>query len=98
MLCRWDPHNIPIIAERPGKIRFEDIVEGETMKREKEPGSNIKRMVIMEHKGELHPQIVIEDDEGNPDRALSDSGEGAHLEVKDGAKIKAGADARQDAA
>ncbi|MCA9319877.1 MAG: DNA-directed RNA polymerase subunit beta', partial [Planctomycetes bacterium] len=54
MLCKWDPHNIPIIAERAGKIRFEDIVEGETMKREKEPGSNVRRMVIMEHKGELH--------------------------------------------
>ncbi|MCA9323362.1 MAG: DNA-directed RNA polymerase subunit beta', partial [Planctomycetes bacterium] len=90
MLCRWDPHNIPIIAERPGRVRFEDIVEGETMKRDKEPGSNIKRMVIMEHKGELHPQIVIEDNEGNP-IGLYPIPEKAHLEVKDGAKIKAGA-------
>ncbi len=89
MLCRWDPHNIPIIAERAGKIRFEDIVEGETMKREKEPGSKIRRMVIMEHKGELHPQLIIEDDEGNP-IGLYPIPEKAHIEVKDGAKVKAG--------
>jgi DNA-directed RNA polymerase subunit beta' len=89
VLCRWDPHNIPIIAERPGKIRFEDIVEGETMKREKEPGSRIRRMVIMEHKGELHPQIVVEDDDGNP-VGLYPIPEKAHLDVKDGAKVKAG--------
>ena len=90
VLCRWDPHNIPIIAERAGKIRFEDIVEGETMKREKEPGSNVRRMVIMEHKGELHPQIVIEDNDGNP-IGLYPIPEKAHLDVKDGQKMKAGA-------
>ncbi|MEZ6195985.1 MAG: hypothetical protein R3F20_09700 [Planctomycetota bacterium] len=89
VLCRWDPHNIPIIAERPGKVRFEDIVEGETMKREKEPGSRIRRMVIMEHKGELHPQLVIEDNDGHP-IGLYPIPEKAHLEVKDGAKVKAG--------
>ncbi|MEE9393760.1 MAG: DNA-directed RNA polymerase subunit beta' [Planctomycetota bacterium] len=89
VLCRWDPHNIPIIAERPGKVRFEDIVEGETMKREKDPGSKVRRMVIMEHKGDLHPQIIIEDDDGNP-IGLYPIPEKAHLEVKDGKKIKAG--------
>ena len=89
MLCKWDPHHTPIIAERGGIIRFEDIVEGETMKREKEPGSNIRRMVIMEHKGELHPQIVIEDKDGNPVTSYPIP-EKAHLEVKDGKKIKAG--------
>ncbi len=89
MLCKWDPHHTPIIAERGGVIRFEDIVEGETMKREKEPGSNIRRMVIMEHKGELHPQIIIEDKDGNPVTSYPIP-EKAHLEVKDGKKIKAG--------
>ena len=89
-ICQWDPHNIPIIAERAGRIRFEDIVEGETMKREKEPGSNIRRMVIMEHKGDLHPQIVIEDESGNP-IGLYPIPEKAHIEVKDSKKVKAGA-------
>ena len=38
MLCEWDPHNVPILAEDGGKVRFEDIVEGETLRNEMRPG------------------------------------------------------------
>jgi len=63
MLCEWDPHNIPILAEVGGKVRFDDVVEGETMKVETDPSGHVRRTII-EHKGDLHPQIVIEDAEG----------------------------------
>src|SRR5690606_24069162 len=59
-LCEWDPHSIPILSETGGKVRFEDLVEGETIRGEMDP-SGKKRYVIMEHKGDLHPQIVVED-------------------------------------
>ena len=39
MLCEWDPHNIPILAEVGGKVRFEDIVEGETMRKSRRDAS-----------------------------------------------------------
>jgi DNA-directed RNA polymerase subunit beta' len=65
VLCQWEPHSIPIMAEVTGRIRFEDIVDGETMREEKDPSGNVQRQ-IMDHKGELHPQIVLEDDEGKP--------------------------------
>ena len=26
VLCQWDPHSIPILAEVPGRVRYEDIV------------------------------------------------------------------------
>ncbi len=88
MLCEWDPHNIPILAEMGGTVRFEDIVEGETMKVELDPSGH-KRRTIIEHKGDLHPQIVIVDAEGKtldykyiPERAS--------IEVEDGAMISAG--------
>jgi DNA-directed RNA polymerase subunit beta' len=42
VLCEWDPHRFPILAEVGGKVRFEDIVEGETMRIEKDPG-NVRR-------------------------------------------------------
>jgi DNA-directed RNA polymerase subunit beta' len=64
-LCQWDPHAIPIISEVSGKVRYEDVVEGETMRLEKDAGGTIRRL-IMDHKGELHPQIVIEDEDGKP--------------------------------
>ena len=44
MLCEWDPHSIPILAEVGGKVRFEDIVEGETMRIEKDPSGHIRRI------------------------------------------------------
>jgi len=58
----WDPHRTPILAEKDGRVRFEDIQEGETARAETEgKGDNRKRLVIVEHKGERHPRIVIED-------------------------------------
>ena len=89
LLCEWDPHTSPLIADVPGVVAFEDIVDNETMKFEQEAGSRKKRMVIMEHKGALHPQIVLLDKDGAkvqqyhvPERAV--------IEVKEGQKIKAG--------
>ena len=88
MLCEWDPHNIPILAEVGGKVRFDDIVEGETMKVEPDPSGHVRRTII-EHKGDLHPQVIIVDAEGKtldykyiPERAS--------IEVADGQMISAG--------
>ncbi|MBI1849686.1 MAG: DNA-directed RNA polymerase subunit beta', partial [Planctomycetes bacterium] len=88
-LVKWDPHNTPILAEREGVVRFDDIVDGVTMKEEKDPGSGVRRKVIIEHKGDLHPQIVIEDDKGTP-LGLYPIPEKAHIEVEEGEKIVAG--------
>ena len=48
VLCRWDPHNIPILSERGGSVRFEEIVAGKTMKEEVDPVSGVRRVVIIE--------------------------------------------------
>jgi DNA-directed RNA polymerase subunit beta' len=63
VLVQWDPHSIPILSEVPGKVRYEDVVEGETLRVEKDPSGHLRRM-IMEHKGVYHPQIVLEDESG----------------------------------
>ncbi|MDA1193620.1 MAG: DNA-directed RNA polymerase subunit beta' [Planctomycetota bacterium] len=89
VLFTWDPFNVPIMAERDGVVRFDDIVENKTMREEVDPGSGVRRYVIMEHKGDLHPQIIIEDDKGTP-IALYPIPERAHLEVMPGAKVAAG--------
>jgi DNA-directed RNA polymerase subunit beta' len=62
-LCEWDPHLTPILAEVGGFVRFQDVAEGETVRLEQEGGS--ARFAVIEHKGEKHPQIVVEDKEGN---------------------------------
>ncbi len=86
-LCEWDPHLTPILAESGGFVRFQDIAEGETVRLEQEGGSS--KFVVIEHKGEKHPQIVIEDKDGNvldyhylPAKA--------RIEVVEGQEIKPG--------
>ena len=45
VLCEWDPHSIPILAETGGQVRFEDLVEGETMRGEKDPSGHIRFVI-----------------------------------------------------
>ncbi len=82
VLCEWDPHNIPILAEVGGKVRYEDIVEGETMRIETDASGHVRR-TIMEHKGDLHPQVLIEDAEGHI-LAYNYIPEKAGIEVQEG--------------
>ena len=85
---QWDPHSIPILSEVSGKVRYEDVVEGETLRVEKDPSGHLRRM-IMEHKGVYHPQVVLEDETGKildfyylPEKA--------YIEVAQGEMVKAG--------
>jgi DNA-directed RNA polymerase subunit beta' len=89
LLAQWDPHNVPIIAGKDGAIRYEDIKKGETMQEERDPRSGVLRRVIMEHKGELHPQLVLTDDKGGV-LEVHPLPEKAHIEVSEGDKIRAG--------
>jgi DNA-directed RNA polymerase subunit beta' len=89
IICDWDPNNIPILAETDGRVRFEDIVEGKTVKQEIDRVSDVQRMVVMEHKGDLHPQVIIEDENGKP-LGLYPVPEKAHIMVTEGQAIHAG--------
>ena len=89
VLCEWDPHSIPILAETGGKVRFEDLIEGQTMRSEKDPSGHI-RYVIMEHKGDMHPQVVVEDPADGKILDFYYMPERAHLEVDEGQMITPG--------
>ena len=88
-LCRWDPHSIPIIAEEGGIVKYEDIKEGVTLRREKDASTGIERRTIMEHKGDLHPQILILDDHKKVKKPYFIP-ERANLQVTDGQRIANG--------
>jgi DNA-directed RNA polymerase subunit beta' len=89
VLCNWDPHAIPIIAQLGGRVRLEDCVEGQSIRVERE-GSGTMRRTVIEHKSGLHPQVVVEDGAG---RILDFYylPEGASIEVEDGGQVSAGA-------
>ncbi|MEQ8765815.1 MAG: DNA-directed RNA polymerase subunit beta', partial [Planctomycetota bacterium] len=88
VMVEWDPHNVPILCEVDGKVRFDEVVEGKTMRREEDTGSK-SRMVIIEHKGDLHPQIIIDDKNGSP-IAVYPLPEKAHIEAREGESVVAG--------
>ncbi|MDX9703324.1 MAG: DNA-directed RNA polymerase subunit beta' [Candidatus Auribacterota bacterium] len=86
---KWDPYNIPILSERPGIVRFSDIIEGVTMKKEIDESTGLVGTVIIEHKEELHPQIVLYDlnDEVVAQYSIPAN---AHIVVEDGQEVDAG--------
>jgi DNA-directed RNA polymerase subunit beta' len=88
-LFKWDPHRTPILAEVAGLIRFVDIIEGETIGIEEERKGQAGKPVVIEHKGDKHPQIIIED----PDGKILDVHylpAGARIEVLEGQQVQAG--------
>ena len=86
---QWDPYNVPILSEKAGKVKFHDIIEGVTMKQEMDETTGQEAMVLVEHKEDLHPQIIISDDSGEP-VANYPIPSGAHVVVTEGSKIVAG--------
>jgi DNA-directed RNA polymerase subunit beta' len=88
-LFYWDPHRTPILAEVSGQIAFVDIIEGETIRLEEERKGQIGRPVVVEHKGDTHPQIIIEDADGKI-LDVHYLPAGARIEVDQGQQVRAG--------
>ena len=88
-LCQWDPHHVPILAEFKGKIRYEDVIEGKTLKIERDARRGTVRKQVIEHKGDLHPQLVLEDSKGQA-LALYPIPERAYIEVEEGVGVGPG--------
>ena len=89
ILIEWNPHLTPILAEETGLVRFKDIEIGKTIRQETSKGAEQNEMIVIEHTGEMHPQILIEDKDGNildfhhlPAKC--------RIEVKEGQKINQG--------
>lgn len=89
IFVRWDPYTSPILTEVDGRVRLEDIKEGVTMREETDPATGLIERVIVEHKGDYHPQIVVEDKEAQV-LAVYSLPTGAHIIVKDEQWIKSG--------
>ncbi len=58
----WEQHNIPIICDRPGYAKYEDLVEGISTERVTNKQTGQVELIVKQHRGELHPQIAIYSD------------------------------------
>jgi len=86
---QWDPYNVPILSEKAGRVRFQDIIEGVTMKQEADETTGQEAMVIVEHKEDLHPQVLVHDTRGEI-VASYPIPSGAHIVVHENDRIVAG--------
>jgi DNA-directed RNA polymerase subunit beta' len=87
---QWDPHNVPILTEKAGRVEFRDMIPGVTVKSEIDEATGLKGTVVIEHKEDLHPQIVIVDEKTKDILASYSIPAGAHVAVSEGKKIQAG--------
>lgn len=63
-IAEWEQHNIPIICDRPGYAKYEDLVEGISTEKEVNKQTGQIELIVKQHRGELHPQIAIYADQG----------------------------------
>ena len=89
VFVQWDPYNVPIISEKPGAIKFHDIIEGVTIKQEMDEATGQLSLVVIDYKEDLHPQVIVANSKGEP-IANYPIPSGAHIVVEEGDTIVAG--------
>jgi DNA-directed RNA polymerase subunit beta' len=87
-LVTWEQHAVPVITEREGVVDFRDMIPGITLGKSGEKGSD--QMIVLEHKEDLHPQIVIVHPKSKEILASYSIPAGAFMSVKKGDKVDAG--------
>ncbi|TFH02182.1 MAG: DNA-directed RNA polymerase subunit beta', partial [Calditrichales bacterium] len=61
-LFDWDPYSSIILADRTGKIEFEDLIENMTYREETDEQTGLRQRVVVEAKNKnLNPHIYIQD-------------------------------------
>ena len=90
VIAKWDPFNAVIVTENPGKIVFEDVIEGVTYRVESDETTGLREMIIIESKdrGKV-PSAHIVDENGELIRTYNFP-IGGHLAVEDNQVVKAG--------
>ena len=89
IFCKWDPYTVPILTEVSGTVRYEDFVVGVSVEEEVDAATGLTERIIVEHKEDLHPQLVLV---GDNDEILGfyPIPTGAHVVVNEGEKITQG--------
>jgi len=90
VFAEWDPYTSPILTEISGVVKYEDIELEHTVKEEYDEVSGHTRLVVIEYKGEYHPQILVLNDDLTEVLGFYPLPPGAIILVKDGEKTSAG--------
>ncbi|KFE33472.1 DNA-directed RNA polymerase subunit beta' [Thioclava atlantica] len=100
-LIEWDPYTLPIIAEKPGKVRFVDLVSGISVREDTDDATGMTQKIVSDWRAapkgnDLKPEILVLGEDGEPVR--NEAGNpvtypmsvDAILSVEDGQDVKAG--------
>ncbi len=100
-IAEWDPYTLPIITDKEGIVKYEDLLDGETMREVVDESTGLTSKVVMDwkqHAGrtERKPHIALLDEKGDVIRA-SNGMEArfflpvdAVLSVESGQKVRVG--------
>ncbi len=90
-IAQWEQHNVPIICERPGFVKYEDLVEGISTQKEINKQTGQTELIVKQHRGELHPQIIIYADKDYSELVGTYAiPSGAFISVQEGQHVLAG--------
>ncbi|QYE34843.1 DNA-directed RNA polymerase subunit beta' [Polymorphobacter sp. PAMC 29334] len=93
-LADWDPYTLPVITEKSGKVKYQDLIEGLSMSENVDDATGIAQKVVQDwrsvkQKEELRPRITLLDDTSG-ESARYMLAVGAILSVADGQDVEAG--------
>ncbi|MDR2668163.1 MAG: DNA-directed RNA polymerase subunit beta' [Puniceicoccales bacterium] len=90
VLAAWDPHHVPILFEKAGRVEFRDMIPGVTIKHDSDGGES-GTIVVIEHKDDLNPRVDVCDLGTEVVLASYSIPTGAQVAVRDGDIVEAGA-------
>ena len=93
-LADWDPYTLPVITEKSGKVKYQDLIEGLSISENVDDATGIAQKVVTDwrsakQKEELRPRITLLD-EASGESARYMLAVGAILSVADGQDVEAG--------
>ncbi|MCC4231101.1 DNA-directed RNA polymerase subunit beta' [Sphingobium soli] len=94
-IAEWDPFTMPVITEKPGIVKYQDLIDGKTLTEQTDEATGIAQRVVTEHRGsarskeDLRPRLTLLDDQSG-EAARYMLAIGATLSVDDGAQVQAG--------
>jgi DNA-directed RNA polymerase subunit beta' len=69
-LLEWDPYSFAILTEFGGTVAFKDIIDGVTVKEDRDENTGLARQIIMESVDEKYqPEIVIKNADGQIEKS-----------------------------
>jgi len=93
-IAQWDPAFMPVITEKKGTVRYQDLIENRTVREESDETTGLTQRVVIEDTGrskkdDLRPRITLHDD-GTGEAGIARLAPGAVIAVEDGQTVQAG--------